>query len=439
MSVSSSFVTSSTAAFEEAAYRKITWRIIPFLIVCFIFAYFDRVNISFAKLQMQSDLGLSDAAYGFGASIFFVGYFIFEIPSNIIMHRVGAKLWIARIMISWGIASSLLMLVHSETWFYVLRFIIGATEAGFLPGIILYFTYWFPAKRRARINAIFMTSIAAAGVIGGPVAGFIMTRFAGVYGLAGWQWLFLLEGLPTIGLGFLVLLWLDDNISKAKWLSNAEKKVLQDNIDNENTDIVAHSFLDAIRQPATIFLSVVYLFMLMGLYGLTFWLPQLIKNTGIASPMTIGLLSTIPYAAAGVVMVLIARSSDRHGERRWHLGLCILAGGIGYVLSGLFGDNTAIALAALTLAAVGVIGCLPVFWTLPPKFLTGTAAAGGIALINSIGNLGGIISPYMVGKVKDVTGSTAGGLYAIAAVTIIAALLVMFALPRSISGKDGIS
>ncbi|MEB0084448.1 MFS transporter, partial [Glaciimonas sp. Gout2] len=327
----------------------------------------------------------------------------------------------------------------NETWFYVLRFIIGATEAGFLPGIILYFTYWFPAKRRARINAIFMTSIAAAGVIGGPVAGFIMTRFAGVYGLAGWQWLFLLEGLPTIGLGFLVLLWLDDNIGNAKWLSNAEKKVLQDNIDNENTDIVVHSFLDAIRQPATIFLSIVYLFMLMGLYGLTFWLPQLIKNTGIASPMTIGLLSTIPYAAAGVVMVLIARSSDRHGERRWHLGLCIFAGGIGYVLSGLFGDNTAIALAALTLAAVGVIGCLPVFWTLPPKFLTGTAAAGGIALINSIGNLGGIISPYMVGKVKDVTGSTAGGLYAIAAVTIIAALLVMFALPRSISGKDGVN
>ncbi|MGZ9713570.1 MFS transporter [Glaciimonas sp. GNP009] len=439
MSVASSFVTSSTTAFEEAAYRKITWRIIPFLIVCFIFAYFDRVNISFAKLQMQSDLGLSDAAYGFGASIFFVGYFIFEIPSNILMHRVGAKLWIARIMISWGIASSLLMLVHNETWFYVLRFIIGATEAGFLPGIILYFTYWFPAKRRARINAIFMTSIAAAGVIGGPVAGFIMTRFAGVYGLAGWQWLFLLEGLPTIGLGFLVLLWLDDNIGNAKWLSNAEKKVLQDNIDNENTDIVAHSFLDAIRQPATIFLSIVYLFMLMGLYGLTFWLPQLIKNTGIASPMTIGLLSTIPYAAAGVVMVLIARSSDRHGERRWHLGLCIFAGGIGYVLSGLFGDNTAIALAALTLAAVGVIGCLPVFWTLPPKFLTGTAAAGGIALINSIGNLGGIISPYMVGKVKDVTGSTAGGLYAIATVTIIAALLVMFALPRSISGKDGVN
>lgn len=416
--------TTATTAFEEAAYRKITLRIIPFLIVCFIFAYFDRVNISFAKLQMQGDLGLSDAAYGFGASIFFVGYFIFEIPSNIILHRVGAKLWIARIMISWGICSSLLMFVQNETWFYILRFIIGATEAGFLPGIILYFTYWFPAKRRARINATFMTSIAISGVVGGPVAGFIMTRFAGLHGLGGWQWLFLLEGLPTIGLGVMTLFFLDDNIGKAKWLSAPEKKVLKDNIDRESGSVATHSFAEAVRQPATIFLSIVYLFMLMGLYGLTFWLPQLIKNTGIASPMTIGLLSTIPYAAAGVAMVLIARSSDRHGERRWHLALCVLAGGIGYVLSGLFGDNTAFAMAALTLAAVGVIGCLPVFWTLPPKFLSGSAAAGGI------------ISPYMVGKVKDVTGSTAGGLYAIAAVTILAALLVMFALPKSVAGKD---
>ncbi|MDY7577220.1 MFS transporter [Herbaspirillum sp. RTI4] len=436
MTASPGLLSASSKAFEEATYRKITWRIIPFLIVCFIFAYFDRVNISFAKLQMQGDLGLSDAAYGFGASIFFIGYFIFEIPSNIILHRVGAKLWIARIMVSWGIASSLLMLVENETWFYVLRFIIGATEAGFLPGIILYFTYWFPAQRRARINAIFMTSIAISGVVGGPIAGFIMTRFAGVNGWAGWQWLFLLEGVPTIVLGLLVLLWLDDNIGKAKWLSTEEKTLLQDNIDRDRSAAVAHSFLDAVKQPVTIFLSVVYLFMLMGLYGLTFWLPQLIKNTGVASPMTIGLLSTIPYAAAGIAMVLIARSSDRHGERRWHLGLSVLVGGIGYVLSGLFGDHTAIAIAALSLAAVGVIGCLPVFWTLPPKFLSGSAAAGGIALINSIGNLGGIISPYMVGKVRDVTGSTAGGLYAIAAVTLLAALLILFALPRSISEKD---
>jgi D-galactonate transporter len=423
------------SALEENAYRKAVWRIVPLLIVCFIFAYFDRVNISFAKLQMQGDLGLSNAAYGFGASIFFVGYFIFEIPSNLILSRVGARVWIARIMISWGIASAAMMFVTSERWFYVLRFVIGATEAGFLPGIILYFTYWFPAKRRARINALFMTSISISGVIGGPLSGFIMTRFAGVGGLAGWQWLFVLEGLPTALLGLLVLAILDDRIGNAKWLSTEEKAVLQANIDREDQG-TSHKFMDAMRQPGMLLLSLIYLFMLMGLYGLTFWMPQLIKNTGITSPMTIGLLTAIPYAAAGIGMVALGKSSDRHGERRWHLGLAVAVGGIGYALSAYFAHDTTLAMISLVIASVGAIGCLPVFWTLPPAFLSGTAAAGGIALINSIGNLGGIISPYLVGKVVDITGATSGGLYAIAAVLILAALLILFGLPARIANRD---
>ncbi|WP_438391179.1 MFS transporter [Caballeronia sp. DA-9] len=423
------------SALEENAYRKAVWRIVPLLIVCFIFAYFDRVNISFAKLQMQGDLGLSNAAYGFGASIFFVGYFIFEIPSNLILSRVGARVWIARIMISWGIASAAMMFVKSETWFYVLRFVIGATEAGFLPGIILYFTYWFPAKRRARINALFMTSISISGVIGGPLSGFIMTRFAGALGLAGWQWLFLLEGLPTALLGLLVLAILDDRIGHAKWLSAEEKAVLQANIDREDKG-TSHKFADAMRQPGTLLLSLIYLFMLMGLYGLTFWMPQLIKNTGITSPMSIGLLTAIPYAAAGIGMVALGKSSDRSGERRWHLGLAVAVGGIGYALSAYFAHDTTLAMISLVIASVGAIGCLPVFWTLPPAFLSGTAAAGGIALINSIGNLGGIISPYLVGKVVDITGATSGGLYAIAAVLILAALLILFGLPARIANRD---
>ena len=425
----------AAAALEENAYRKAVWRIVPLLIVCFIFAYFDRVNISFAKLQMQGDLGLSNAAYGFGASIFFVGYFIFEIPSNLILSRVGARIWIARIMISWGIASAAMMFVTSETWFYVLRFVIGATEAGFLPGIILYFTYWFPAKRRARINALFMTSISISGVIGGPLSGFIMTRFAGLGGLAGWQWLFLLEGLPTALLGLLVLAILDDRIAGAKWLSAEEKSVLQANLDREDHG-TSHKFIDAMRQPGTLLLSLIYLFMLMGLYGLTFWMPQLIKNTGITSPMTIGLLTAIPYAAAGIGMVALGRSSDRHGERRWHLGLAVGVGGIGYMLSAYFAHDTTLAMISLVIAAVGAIGCLPVFWTLPPAFLSGTAAAGGIALINSIGNLGGINSPYLVGKVVDMTGVPSGGLYAIAAVLVLAALLILFGLPARIANRD---
>jgi len=420
---------------EEAAYRKAVWRIVPLLIVCFIFAYFDRVNISFAKLQMQGDLGLSNAAYGFGASIFFVGYFIFEIPSNLILSRIGARVWIARIMISWGIASAAMMFVTSERWFYILRFVIGATEAGFLPGIILYFTYWFPAKRRARINAWFMTSISISGVIGGPLSGFIMTRFAGVSGLAGWQWLFLLEGLPTALLGLLVLVVLKDRIADAHWLDADEKAILQNNLDREQHG-TEHKLMDALRQPGTLMLSVIYLFMLMGLYGLTFWMPQLIKNTGIASPMTVGLLTAIPYAAAGVGMVVLGRSSDRNGERRWHLGLAVALGGIGYILSAYFGEHATFALIALVIAAVGAIGCLPVFWTLPPAFLSGTAAAGGIALINSIGNLGGIVSPYLVGVAVDVTGKPAAGLYAIAGVMILAALLILFGLPERIAKRD---
>lgn len=423
------------AELEENAYKKVVRRIVPLLIVCFIFAYFDRVNISFAKLQMQGDLHLSNAAYGLGASIFFVGYFIFEIPSNLILSRVGARVWIARIMISWGIASAAMMFVTSETWFYVLRFVIGATEAGFLPGIILYFTYWFPAKRRARINALFMTSISISGVIGGPLSGFIMTRFAGMGGMAGWQWLFVLEGLPTALLGVLVLFVLDDRIAHATWLSAPEKAVLQANLDREDHG-TSHRFIDAMRQPGTLLLALIYLFMLMGLYGLTFWMPQLIKNTGITSPMTIGLLTAIPYAAAGIGMVAIGRSSDRHGERRWHLGLAVAVGGIGYILSAFFAHDTTLAMISLVIASVGAIGCLPVFWTLPPAFLSGTAAAGGIAFINSIGNLGGIISPYLVGKMVDLTGVTSGGLYAIAAVMIVAALLILFGLPARIAKRD---
>jgi D-galactonate transporter len=424
-----------STAEEDAIYRKVGWRVLPLLVVCFIFAYFDRVNISFAKLQMQGDLSLSDAAYGLGASIFFVGYFIFEVPSNIIMHRVGAKRWIARIMITWGLASTAMMFVRSETSFYVLRFLVGAAEAGFLPGVILYFTYWFPARRRARINAWFMTSIAISGVIGGPLAGWIMTHFAGMNGWAGWQWLFLLEGLPTVLLGLVVLLLLDNRIEDAKWLGSAEKRLLRANVDREAGQ-AEPNFLAALRQQGTALLALIYMFMLMGLYGLTFWMPQLIKNTGITNPLNIGLLTAIPYAAAGIAMLLIGASSDRSGERRWHLGLTVAVGGLGYICSAYFGASTGLAMAALTVAAVGVIGCLPVFWTLPPKFLTGTAAAGGIALINSIGNLGGIISPYMVGKVHDMTGSTQVGLYVIAAVTLLAAVLILFALPRQIAGKD---
>lgn len=421
-----------TPAVEERAYRKAIARIVPLLILGFLFSYLDRVNISFAKLQMQSDLGLSNAAYGLGASAFFVGYFIFEIPSNLMLSRFGARRWIARIMVSWGLASAAMMFVQSETWFYVLRFVIGVTEAGFMPGVILYFTMWFPSKRRARINALFMTSIPVSGVLGGPIAGWIMVHFAGVAGMAGWQWLFLVEGLATALFGLVILALLDDGIASAKWLTAQEKRVLQANLDNEKS-AAEHKPLDAMRQPVTILLSVIYLLILMGFYGLTFWMPQLIKNTGIASSMTVGLLSAIPYAAAGLGMLYFGRSSDRSGERRWHLTVAVAIGGIGYILSALLASNTTLAIAAIALASIGTMGCLPVFWSLPPMFLRGAAAAAGIALINSLGNLGGIVSPYLVGKVVDMTGTPTLGLYVIAAAMMLASILVLFGLRPHIS------
>ncbi|MEM5312577.1 MFS transporter [Paraburkholderia sp. JHI869] len=427
---------SSDSIIEASAYRKVTWRIVPLLVVCFIFAYLDRVNISFAKLQMQGSFGLSDAAYGLGAGIFFIGYFLFEIPSNIILQRVGARLWIARIMISWGIASACMMFVRNETWFYILRFTIGATEAGFLPGIILYFTFWFPAKKRAQINALFLTSVPLSGVIGGPIAGYILTYLDGVAGLPGWQWLFVAEGVPTVLLGIAVALLLRDRPSDATWLTAAERQAIENNLALEADKDRVHHFGKALLRPEIFFLTAVFFLLLIGLWGFTFWLPELIKQAGVASKMTIGLLAATPYSVACVAMVLVGRSSDRTGERRLHLGITALIGSVGFLLSGWFGANINLAIIALAVAAAGTIGCFPVFWSLPPKSLAGPAAAGGIALINSVGNLAGAISPYLVGKVKDLTGSTEAALYVIAGSMLISATIVLISLPKKLAERD---
>lgn len=421
---------------DSSLYRKVLLRFVPFLIVCFVFAYFNRVNISFAKLEMQSDLGFSDAAYGLGASIFFVGYFLFEVPSNLILHRVGARRWIARIMITWGIVSASMMFVTTETQFYVVRFLIGVAEAGFLPGVVLYLTYWFPARERARVNSVFFTAIAISGVIGGPVSGLVISHMHSFMNLRGWQWLFLIEGLPCILLGIICLRFLDDGIDSAKWLTDDEKITLKKNLAAEKTSQATHSVLQLLKRPEVLLLSALYILMLMGLYGFTFWAPQLIKNSGVTDPFNVGLLSAIPYAAAGVAMVWVGRHSDRTGERKWHMALCVLLGSVGYVLSGIFAHNTLLSMTALTLAAIGVIACLSVFWTMPPRMMAGAAAAGGIAFINSMGNLGGIISPYMVGKVVSVTHSPAFGLYAIACASLVAFILLVWIIPDHLIARE---
>lgn len=413
------------AGFEDATYRKVAWRILPLLLLCYVISYLDRVNVGFAKLQMQTDLHLSDTVYGLGAGIFFIGYFLFEVPSNIILHRVGARIWIARIMITWGILSAAMMYVSGPTGFYVMRFLLGVAEAGFFPGVILYLTYWYPAERRGRIVTFFMTAVALSGVIGGPLSGYILQRFHGGAGWAGWQWMFLLEGLPSIVLGLVVLMSLDDRIDAAKWLTEQERRLLKARIAAEESTKEDAPIGRVMSSPRVWLMSLIYFSFVMGLYGVGFWLPTIIKGTGVNDPLTIGLLAAIPYAVAVVAMIAIAYSADRHRERRWHLALPALAGAIGLVLSVLWAQQTTLAMVALSLATLGIMTTLPLFWSLPTAFLAGTGAAAGIALINSLGNLAGFVSPYLVGWLRDTTHSNSSGMYMLAGFLVLGAVLAL--------------
>ena len=416
-----------SGADEATVYRKVTWRIVPFLMLCYIVAYLDRVNVGFAKLQMLSDLQFSDTVFGLGAGVFFIGYFLFEVPSNVILHKVGARRWIARIMITWALISGAFMFVTTPTSFYIMRFLLGLAEAGFFPGIILYLTYWYPAQRRARMVCTFMTAIPLAGVIGGPLSGWIMESFAGVYGYTGWQWMFVLEAVPALVLGICVLLYLDDGIRSAKWLNESEKRLLETHIENEAKTKVAHPSLRSMfADPRVWLMALIYFCCVMGQYGLTFWMPTLIKTAGITGVLNIGLFTAIPYSAAVITMLLLGRSSDKRGERRWHLVIPMLLGAVGLVGSALAGTtNTGIAIMFLTIAAAGVLSSAPLFWSLPTAFLHGVAAAAGIAAINSVGNLAGFASPFLIGAIKDLTQSTDIGLYLLAGVLVAGAAVVM--------------
>ncbi len=418
---------------EEAAYAKMTWRLLPMLFICYVAAYLDRVNVGFAKLQMLNDLQFSEAVYGLGAGIFFIGYFIFEVPSNLMLHRFGARKWIARIMISWGVISGCMMFVQTPTSFYILRFLLGVAEAGFFPGIILYLTYWYPAARRSKVTSLFMTGIPMAGVIGGPLSGWILSSFDGMSGMAGWKWLFLIEAIPSVVLGLLVLAWLDDRIADARWLTPDQKRLLQRNIDADGAHIEDHSALGAFRNPKVWVLSAAYFGFIMGLYGVGFWLPSLVKASGVANTTTIGWLVAIPYAAAVACMIWTSRNSDRTGERRWHIAIPALAGAIGLVASTLVPQTPLWAIVTLTIATMGILTGLAQFWCLPPAFLGGAAAAAGIALINSVGNLAGFVSPFIVGWIKDATGSTNNGLFVIAASLVMGSAIVLSMSRRTVN------
>ncbi|QRI88756.1 MFS transporter [Delftia lacustris] len=408
------------------AYAKVFWRLVPFLMLCYVIAYLDRVNVGFAKLQMSQDLGFSETVFGLGAGVFFIGYFLFEVPSNLLMHRLGARVWIARIMITWGILSAMFMYVETPTGFYILRFLLGLAEAGFYPGVILYLTYWYPAHRRAKIVALFMSAIPVAGIFGNPLSGWIMQAFHGDHGLHGWQWMFLIEAIPALVIGVVTIFYLDNGISSAKWLTASEKKLLAREIelDQQHSGAQKHSLKAVFADRRVWWMCLIYFAFVAGQYGLTFWMPTLIKSTGVTGALNIGLLSAIPFLCAIVVMNLMGHSADRRRERRWHLIVPALMGAVGFAMTAFFADNTVLSLIFLSLAAAGVLTCAPLFWSLPTAFLSGTAAAAGIAIVNSVGNLAGFASPYMIGYLKDLTQSTQAGMFVLAGVLVVGAIAV---------------
>ncbi|ESK44619.1 hypothetical protein P254_02143 [Acinetobacter oleivorans CIP 110421] len=411
---------------RKSAYRKIAFRLMPFLMLCYFCAYLDRVNVGFAKLQMMSDLQFSEAVYGLGAGIFFIGYFLCEVPSNIVLHKVGARRWIARIMITWGILSGCFAFVQTEWQFYTLRFLLGVAEAGLAPGLLLYLTYWFPSYRRARMTVLWFIAIPISGMIGGPLSGLIMDRMSGVHGWFGWQWMFLIEAIPTVLVGLLVLAVLKDSVQDANWLTQDEKNLVKQELAQDNQHKEGHaSVKEFIADKRLWLLAGIYFCVVMGQYAITFWLPTLIRNSGISDNWHIGLLTSLPYMCAIVVMILAGRSGDHFQERRWHLIIPMCAGAIALTFATLFASNLTLSLICLCIAASGVLTASSLFWMLPTNFLGGVSAAAGIAAVNSFANLAGFCSPYLIGWVTTNTCSNAIGMFLITAVLIFGASLVL--------------
>jgi D-galactonate transporter len=412
---------------ERVTMRRVTWRLLPFLLLLYIISWLDRVNVSFAKLQMGPDLGIGDAAYGFGASIFFISYALCEVPSNLLLARFGARRWIARIMITWGLISTGMMFVTGPTSFYVMRFLLGAAEAGFLPGIIYYLNHWFPRTHRANAVSWFMIGIPLSVVFGGPLSGWIMQSMDESMGLHGWQWMFLVEGLPAVVLGIVVWGFLTEKPAEARWLAPDQRAWLSERIEAEH--VAAHSrhgvkLRAALIHPTVWLLALVMFCCQTGSYGLTFWVPAIVNELSGYSELEVGLFAAIPYVAAAAGMVLVGWSSDRTGERFMHVAVPSLVGAAGFIAVGLFA-SPALAMLALAIAAVGDYSTRGPFWALPGKFLTGSALAGSIALINSMGAVGGVVGPWAVGLLKEGTGSFVAPMALLSGVLVLGAVLTL--------------
>ena len=407
---------------EVAVYRLVSWRVLPFLAICYLFAYLDRINIGFAKLQMQSDLALSDAAYGLGAGIFFLGYVLFEVPSNLLLAKIGARRTLSRILILWGMTSAAMLFVTNEAAFYTLRFLLGIFEAGFAPGMIYYLSLWYPRARMARAMAIVLGAAPVGGAIGGPLSTWIMTHLAGASGLAGWQWMFLIEGVPSALLGGVAYLFLVDKPADAPWLTAAQKTIIASQVERPATGR-SSSLTKALADPRIYVLAAAYFCLICGLYAVSFWLPTILKSAGLTDLFKIGMYSAVPYLAAIVAMYILSRSSDRGGERRWHSAAPAILGA-GFLTVAAYSTSFPAALASITLATAAIFASYTVFWAIPQEHFKGTAAAGGIAFINSIGLFGGFFSPTIIGWTKGVTGSLQAGLLVIAALLVIGAVLL---------------
>jgi MFS family permease len=421
---------------QDTLYRKLLWRIVPILFCCHTISFLDRVNIGYAKLQMLGDLKIDDSAFALGASMFFLGYILFEIPSNLVLHRIGARLWIARIMLSWGIVSVGTMFVanlahflgvRNETMFYIMRLLLGCCEAGFYPGVLLYINYWFPSTRQTKVTAGLLLALPLSLVFGGPLSGWLMQQSQGFFGYDGWQWMLAVEGTPAILLAFWVYFGLADKITDASWLSAPEKALLEKNVVAERLGKSYH-FGAALRDYRVWIVAGIIFTYATGFYGLSFWLPSIIRAAGVKSTFHIGVLSAIPFVAAAASMLFNTWHSSKTNERRWHGAVPAFIGGAGLILSAAFAANLPVAIFFLSVAAAGILGLTPVVWTYPGSLLSGTAAAAGIAMINSFGSLSGIAGSMVTNVMKQITGSINSGTYALGGVLICTGILIL-ALP----------
>jgi D-galactonate transporter len=416
---------------SHSVYAKISWRIVPLLLIAYMVAYLDRINIGYAQLQMKETLAFGDAVYGLGAGIFFLGYFLFEVPSNLLLEKIGARKTLLRIMVLWGMTAAAMMFVKTPIQFYIARFLLGVFEAGFFPGIILYFTYWYPSVRRGQIIAIFMSATTIVSVIAGPLCGSILKYMNGVNGWAGWQWLFLIQGLPAALLGVLIYFLLQDKPADADWLSSTEKNVVRYNLETDVKDIESESEgtrWQVFRDPKVYLLSLVYFLLLGATYTMVFWLPTLIQSWGVKDLFLIGIYSAIPNAFGVIGMILIGRSSDKRHERRWHFAACVGIAALGLGITTLLTGNLVASIAALSFGVIGIAAATPLFFTLVTEYLSAAAAAAGIALISSLGNLGPVIAPSINGWIVQRTGSTTYALYLVMVLYVLSGLLVVMAI-----------